>query len=160
MMIYLYLPFFIILAGAAWCDIKASRIPNWLTLPPAAVALALALIFGGVNIFYDRVLGAALVGGVWLIFWRFGIIGGGDQKLMFFVGSFLGLRLAVPVIFFVALAGGIQALVFMLYKYFWPNNFLNLSTLRNIPMPYAVAIASGTLASVLFGSRLLVIVGW
>lgn len=141
-----------ILVLAVWRDVTAARIPNLLTIPPVGAALLCAFIFEGMGSVYNHALGGALVGGVWFIFWQWGIIGGGDQKLMALVGVFLGYRLAVPAIFFVALAGGIQALIVILYRFFWVAVPLGASTVRGLRLPYAIAIASGTVVTIAYAS--------
>lgn len=67
----------------SWFDVRHRTLPNWLTLPAAAVTWV-ALLAAGEGV---ALAGAAAWGGLYLcIGWRAGGIGGGDVKLALSIG--------------------------------------------------------------------------
>ena len=111
------------------------------------IALILATAIGGWHGFTDHFFGALISGGIWFIFWHLGMMGGGDQKLMMAVGAFVGQDLALPLVFAVAIAGGVQALI-TIARPEGPKQSLH-ERLRTTHIPYSLAIALGTVAVLL-----------
>lgn len=157
-LIYLVLP--ILLAVACYGEIKAHRIPNWLTLPAIALGLGAWGIESGFAGLSDSFLGLAVGGGVFLPFCLMGVVGGGDMKLMAAVGAIVGWPLVLRVLTATCVSGGILAIGIMAWN---GVLFTALSDafrvlvgmprrgngLRNPPMvPYGIAIAAGTLIAV------------
>lgn len=79
--------------AAAVTDARSGRIPNWLTLPAAALALALHAIAGGGWGAVQSGAGLLLCAGVpWVVFRtsKGRAIGGGDVKLFGALGAWVG----------------------------------------------------------------------
>lgn len=129
-------------------DLKFRIIPNWLTLGSLILIIILSWLFGETASLREHSLGAILVGGIWLIFWRFKIMGGGDQKLMATLGAAIGLNLAPYLMLAVAIFGGIISLIFMLgnNKY----KFNNIWSQKKLPVPYSLAILAGLILVAFF----------
>jgi len=80
-------------AAAAATDIRSGRIPNWLTLPLMATALAAHAILRGAWGATESLAGVLLCAGIpWIVFRTSGgrAIGGGDVKLFGALGALLG----------------------------------------------------------------------
>ena len=101
-------PLVMILAGAG--DVMTRRIPNSLIIGAAALFLPAALVTGmPLWIMSLHVATAAVL----LLFgfglFSFGVIGGGDAKMMAAAGLWLGFPCSILFVTFSALAGGILA---------------------------------------------------
>ena len=101
-------PLVMILAGAG--DVMTRRIPNSLIIGTAALFLPAALVTGmPLWIMSLHVATAAVL----LLFgfglFSFGVIGGGDAKMMAAAGLWLGFPCSILFVTFSALAGGILA---------------------------------------------------
>jgi prepilin peptidase CpaA len=167
-----------LLVIAAWSDIKTQRIPNWLVLSGIVIGLlANGLLPAGLginNTFVPGGLGwlAALQGmglglAVLLPLYLLRAMGAGDVKLMGMAGAFLGPVHVQGAILFTLLAGGLVALMLVLWsgmlkrllqniKYILMGGMIKMSVgqlpvMDELPMsvgklPYGVAIAMGTLS--------------
>ena len=161
-----------ILSIAIWQDVVHRKIPNALVLLASAFALLWSTTAAGVG------PGSALLGGLvaFLVFWVFyviGAMGAGDVKLVTAVGMFLGRADVLGLCITVLIAGGVQSLIWALWKSRFQDVLRNTaqamrhSALRlahgewpnaqDFPsgrddMPYALAIGAGTLAHVLWTS--------
>ncbi len=150
--------------AAAW-DVQYGRIPNWLTYAAMAVGLGLRLLLAGWRSSVDG-LGAGLIGGgIFLIFFLVRGMGAGDVKLMTAVGIWSGLSQLPALLIAIALAGGVLALGFMvlhkkasttlrnvgtLFRFHLlsglaPHPEINLQNPQALRVPYALAIAAGTI---------------
>ena len=150
--------------AAAW-DFRYRRIPNRLTSTAIIVGLLLRAMIGGWRSCLDG-LGAGLIGGgVFFIFFLVRGMGAGDVKLMAAVGVWSGLRQLPAVMIATALAGGILALGMMLihkrasttlrnvgslFRFhvvsgLAPHPEINLQNPQALRLPYALAIAAGTI---------------
>lgn len=131
---------------AAATDLAWRRIPNVLVLAGLLLALALHWRQGGSG----ALLGQALAGGavgllLFLPLYALGGMAAGDVKLMAMAGSFVGPAQALQLCVLSALAGGLLALA-----------WLALARWRGAVgegMPYAVAIAVGTIATIALAHR-------
>jgi prepilin peptidase CpaA len=101
----------VLLAVAAWHDLRTREIPDWISLALAAWALVLAAGGWHSNGWTGLVLGG-LLGFVLTapLFWLGGL-GGGDVKLLAALGACLGPGLLLLTLFWMAIAGGVLALV-------------------------------------------------
>ncbi|WP_373047932.1 prepilin peptidase [Vulgatibacter sp.] len=134
-------------------DLRARRIPNAVTLP----AFALALLARGLLVGWEGPygLGSGLVGAVvafapfFLLAWMGGM-GMGDVKLAAVVGACVGWERILAVLFCIALVGGVQGVIALLWSRL-PRRQAGPRTvaepgpqLRRVTVPYGVAIAFGT----------------
>lgn len=94
-------------------DVRRMRIPNALTFPALAGALALAAIEGGFEAVGPALLGAAAGLALLLIPYALGWLGAGDVKAMSVLGALLGLGSLLPLLYYAILAGGVLALAFV-----------------------------------------------
>jgi prepilin peptidase CpaA len=153
---------------AAVIDIRTQKIPNWLTLPSILIGIILNFSVAGNKGLISSALG--LLTGFLLLYFVYllGGMGAGDVKLLCAVGALLGPRMVFYTFIWMALAGGALALLFILYKRAFSQTFRNIKilllgwvlgtahseaniTIKNrslIKLPYAVAIALGTLLAV------------
>lgn len=110
--------FIIILSIAAMIDLRTYKIPNIVTFPAAAGALAYyGGQFGLAGLLFSLAgMGTGLL--LLLIPYLMNGMGGGDVKLMGVVGAFLGAKAAVAAFLFIAVVGGIYALnVILLHRH-------------------------------------------
>lgn len=140
---------------AATIDARTYRVPNWLTLPAAAAGLALNLVLGAVAGAPGTWLLAAL-GGAAAGLLTFGLLGAagavgmGDVKLIAAAGALVRWPLALPMLLYTALAGGVLALAIAVRRRRLGQVARNLGHLSDAGaaaalhrMPYALAIALG-----------------
>ncbi len=154
----------VLLAASVAIDVRHYRIPNWLSLGGCLVALAMHFALAGVD-------GLLAAGGGLLImllctlpFFALAWLGGGDVKLIAAVGAFVTMDLALPVLFGIFGAGLITALVALArqgvlvraLKRYWAmlslagvargRAYIGPTAAEQITVPYAIAIALGTVA--------------
>lgn len=167
-----------LLVPAVVVDLRSRRIPNRLVLSGIALAFiahATALITGSVPLagpaWWSPLTG--LLGGFALLMplYLLRATGAGDVKLMAMVGAFVGAQAVLDATLYTLLAGGLLALVFMLGRGVAAQTLANVRFLltdwalrlssgqgaRLAPLqttaarlPYAVAIALGTGAALLW----------
>jgi prepilin peptidase CpaA len=118
-------------------DVRSRQIPDTLSV----CLLVLAFIATGFHLhrvgWLDLVLGLSLGFMVGLILFRLGGFGGGDVKLLASLGAVLGFKAELGVMFYIAVLGGVFALIAGLR--------------REREFPYAPAIALGLLAFIVRG---------
>lgn len=150
---------------AAVKDVRARRIPNWLTYSGIAVALAVRPVLAGWPGLMDGLLGMLAAGGVFYLVFLMGGMGGGDVKLMAAVGAWAGTAQAMDVLITTAIAGGFLAIGYLafnrrihialsntteLIRYhlvsgLQPHPVLNVHEPGALRIPYGLAIAIGTM---------------
>jgi prepilin peptidase CpaA len=138
--------------AVAVMDLHTRRIPNRLTVAAAVTAVALAVVRAG---WQGAVVSAAGVLTGLAIFLPLCLarkLGAGDVKAMGAVGGFLGPVGILLAALYILLAGGIAAAV-VLVAFRWRRRRVSdtgqqASLLRRQDLPYGVAIACGTLASI------------
>lgn len=153
-----------VLLALIW-DLRKGRIPNRITYSGMGAALALRALLGGWHGVLDGFIGGLLGGGIFLLFFLVRGMGAGDVKLMTAVALFGGFRQTVVIMVVTALAGGVLAVGYMIFRKrgfrtlqnlgslmryhllfgLRPHPEINLQNPESIRMPYAVAIATGTL---------------
>src|SRR5580765_253220 len=99
------LPAFALLAG--YLDYRSRRIPNWLTVSGALIALCLSAV-SGVPHFYASLQGFAAALGVGLLLFFLRTLGAGDAKFMAAIGAWAGLS-RLPMAFLAMLGVGALA---------------------------------------------------
>ena len=153
------------LAGAV-TDVRSARIPNKLTYAALLVALSLRSTLLGLSGLKSGALGMLIAGGLFLVLFVLGAMGGGDMKLMAAVGAWVGSTQVATLILAAAIAGGILALGRILFRnmlgetlrntfrliYYrltsglQPHPELNVQSPGSQRVPFGVAIAVGALS--------------
>ncbi|HEU5341880.1 A24 family peptidase [Edaphobacter sp.] len=160
-------PTLIVLAIATCTDLYSRRIPNWLVLPFMAAGIAVSgWLHGWSGIAHSLgglVLGAALFGILFLM----GGMGMGDVKLFAAIGAWIGSSQLLLALVLTGIVGGMMAICWaaaggflgelfsgasgLLFSFkkrgLRPDPEFNLDNPRARKMPYAPAIAIGTLIS-------------
>lgn len=102
--------------AAAWTDLRARDIPNWITLPAIALALVLHPLHSGWAGARLAAGGLALAALLFLPVFALRWLGGGDVKLMAAVGALVGASNLLTVAILDAILGGVAALAFVLWR--------------------------------------------
>jgi prepilin peptidase CpaA len=153
-----------LLVAAMVFDVRYRKIPNILTFPAMLAGMAYyTLTGGGAGLLFS--LGGLVTGlAVLFIFFLMGAMGAGDVKLMGAIGALSGFDVVINAALFSMVAGGVYALIVILFRYsackevlsrlFLQLNYLMRTgklaeiSLKNRPnepkLCYAVAIAAGT----------------
>jgi prepilin peptidase CpaA len=146
-------------------DVRARRIPNWLTYSSLATGLAVGAILGGWHGLGQAAGGMLVGGGVFFLLFLVRGMGAGDVKLMAAVSAWVGLKDSGSLLLATALAGGVLAVYYMAFyrrlgstvanagellrfhlaSGIKPHPELSLRSNASLRMPYGVAIAAGTL---------------
>jgi prepilin peptidase CpaA len=142
----------IILALAAYWDVRERRIPNWSAAAAALLSLAIVLQSQGpMEALWGFATGMAMLVAGYILYaikW----IGAGDAKLFAAVAILAGWDDLGLLAFYTVLSGGIIAAVMLAMK---PKQALALITFRPIAeateVPYGLAIAFGGVALVVLG---------
>lgn len=156
------LPTVFVLAVATFTDLRSRRIPNWLVLPffvcGVAVSSWLHGWHGALQSLEGTGLGILIYG---VLFWLGGM-GAGDVKLCAAIGAWIGPGQLFIALVLIGLVGGVMALLWAASGGFLKELFQNtsdlvfrkkesgeavLSNAMRRKMPYAPAIAIGTLMS-------------
>jgi prepilin peptidase CpaA len=154
---------------SVYTDVTQGKIRNLVTLPGIVAGLILSTLQSGTPGTWDSLLGLAV--GVALPLPLFAIrqLGGGDVKLLGLVGALLGRDLALRSVLCTALCGGLLACLLLLLRRKllvalrnMGRSFLLRALGADLPpadgpekqaLPYAVAIALGTLLALTAGRR-------
>jgi prepilin peptidase CpaA len=148
----LALIFPILMIAAAVTDVRAYRIPNWLSGLTAALFFPVAMIAG--FSMYDLLMHASaglLLLVICFVLFQFGIMGGGDAKLIAAAGLWFGLSDSGYFIQVTAMCGGALALAMMVWSIFKYAVQLDLGDLipaiRKVSpkLPYGIALAAGAI---------------
>lgn len=161
-----------LLAAAAISDVRGFRIPNWISIAVAALfpLYVLSMHFWGPSGAEVRWLASLGIGaGVFTVLtalFAFGVMGGGDVKLIAAASLWAGPVLIAPFILVIALSGGIVAILAIILAKTsgkWRKHLDNHATKVDsvgetdyaetgaeilgqqvpLPIPYGVAIACG-----------------
>jgi prepilin peptidase CpaA len=146
-------------------DLRSARIPNWLTYSGLSAALVLRFaVLGWVGL-KSGAAGMLAAGGLFLILFVMGAMGGGDMKLMAAIGAWVGSTHVVAILLTAAMAGGLLAVVYIIFgggirRTFWnlldlirfrltfglqPHPVLNVREAGSQRVPFGVAVAMATL---------------
>ena len=148
-------------------DLRSRRIPNWLVLPFLAAGVVVSAVSGGWHGMAQSAMGLSLGGGLMGVLYWLGGTGMGDVKLCAAVGAWIGPQQLSIALVAMAVTGGVMALLWAaaggeLKKslagaselIFWagkrglrPHASLTLANPAARRMPYAPAIALGTIFS-------------
>src|SRR5579863_7695115 len=156
-----------VLAVATLTDLRSRRIPNWLVLPFLAAGIAVNAWAHGWHGVGQSLAGFGLGAAIYGLLFCLGGMGMGDVKLCAAIGAWVGPSQLMIALVITGLAGGVMAVCWAAYKGFLgslfagsgelifgvrqrglrPHPDLVLSNPRAHKMPYAPAIAIGTLLS-------------
>ncbi len=128
----------IVALAAAVVDARTGRIPNWLTLPAMALALAWYAYAQGLSgglVWAVGLLGCGLLP---YFAFRMGAMGGGDVKLFAALGALNGLSLGTEILMASLIAGCLQALlVLAIRKQLVATLRTSAAVARNVFVPAA-----------------------
>jgi prepilin peptidase CpaA len=162
-------PTVIVLAVATFTDLRSRRIPNWLVLPFLAAGFVVSTWLNGWHGIAQSLEGAGLALLIYgFLFWMGGM-GAGDVKLSIAIGAWIGPSQLFIALVITGMAGGIMVLCWAAFGGFLKELFtgagnlafgwkdrgglrdpeMALSNPLRRKMPYAPAIAVGTLISFL-----------
>lgn len=137
--------------AATYFDVRARRIPNWLTGAVALTALGVHA-FLGVQAFAISLAVIVVLTVIGTLLYSRGGIGGGDLKLAIAASGLLSYPLCVPFLIYAAIGGGLLAVLYMIFQ---PASRPTLArvaivaagaggvTSARTTLPYAVAFAFG-----------------
>jgi prepilin peptidase CpaA len=139
--------------AVAVMDLRTRRIPNWLTIPAAALAVALSVARAGWHGAAISAAGVVTGLAVFLPLCLSGKLGAGDVKALGAVGAFLGPVQVLLAALCTLLVGGIAGAL-ALVSFRWrmsPDRQVGQPALlvRQQGIPYGTAIAGGTLIAIL-----------
>jgi prepilin peptidase CpaA len=166
-------PTVLVLAVSTFTDLRSRRIPNWLVLPFLVAGIAVSFgpktwhVIGVVQSLEGMGLGLLLFG---ILAWMGGM-GMGDVKLCAAIGAWVGPKQLFVALVITGIAGGVMAVLWALMGGFLGELFagtgdllfgwkkrgmktdpeMTLANPRARKMPYAPAIAIGTLMSFFAG---------
>jgi len=147
-------------------DLRTARIPNRLTYTALLAALPLRTVLLGLSGLKSGAIGMLVAGGLFLLLYTVGAMGGGDMKLMAAVGAWVGSTQVMTLILAAALAGGVLAIGRIIFRnmvgetlrntirliYYrltsglQPHPEFNVQTSGSQRVPYGVAVAVGALS--------------
>ena len=158
-------PTVIVLGVATFTDLRSRRIPNWLVLPFFGVGVVVSCFLQGWHGLGHSLSGAGLGLLLYGVLFFMGGMGAGDVKLCAAIGAWIGPVQLIYALVFTGLVGGLMALAWAVWGGFLGELFQHTgdlvfgakeergeATLANPlrrKMPYAPAIAIGTLMSFL-----------
>jgi prepilin peptidase CpaA len=160
-------PTVLVMIVATITDLWSRRIPNWLVVPFLVIGVAVGGYLGGWMGLGRSVFGALLGALALGVFYWVGGMGMGDVKLFASIGAWIGPSQLVFAFVFMGLAGGLMAFAWAICggyvgdwgtstaelifgvrtRGFRPPAGLNLANPKTRKMPYAPAIALGTILS-------------
>ena len=151
-------------------DLRSRRIPNRLTYPGIIGGFGLQAAVHGWHGLLVALEGGLLFGGVFLFFHLLHAMGAGDVKLAAALGCILGPNDSWQVLFATAMAGGVLAIVVMIFTGrvlqtlrstlgvagfhaihgLRTHPVVNLDNAAAVRIPYGLAFAAGTLYWAIF----------
>jgi len=161
---FIWWPTVAVLSVATFTDVHRRRIPNWLVLPFFVLGIAVSTWFYGWHGLAQSLEGAGLGFLIYGVLFWMGGMGAGDVKLCAAIGAWIGPFQLFIALVLTGLVGGVMALAWALCGGFLKELFEHtgdvvfsakkrgeavLSNPLRRKMPYAPAIAIGTLISFL-----------
>ncbi len=158
----------ILVAAAVYTDVRWERIPNWVSAPLALAGLVAATALGGVEGLIKSLEGLGVGLLLFLLSALFGrLLGGGDIKLLMAVGAINGPIFLIWTIVYMAVFGGVLAVVVSLVRRDLKASLSRLGggllmrafarekmdlkdTTPAGKLPYAIPIALGSLLATVF----------
>src|SRR5262245_13584994 len=138
-----------VFAAAAYSDVRARHIPNELSLAIGALALVRLIPTGDPHpAAVWSIAAAAVVFVVAFVQWRFGLLGGGDAKLLAAAALLVGWRDLFNFLFLMSLGGAVVALAVVAARRIGGPSALLLpspsavETPARPSVPYGLAIAA------------------
>lgn len=148
-------------------DLRSRRIPNWIVLPFLGAGFVTSVWLHGREGMVQSLAGVALAVAICGVFFWLGGLGAGDLKLCAAIGAWIGPHQLFIAQVATGIVGGIWVLIWAVYAGFLAELFSGTAELalgwigrRGVPdpnltldnplqrkMPYAPAIAIGTLLS-------------
>ena len=136
-----FAPLVVLLVWAAATDVRARRIPNWLTLPMVVTGLAHSLLASSHGGVWGSLAGVAAGFGLTFAMFALGAMGGGDVKLFAGIGAWLG-----PAgVFYVFLVETVLGMVIVLAQAAWGGRLRAL--FRGSALVVMNAAATGDLSA-------------
>ncbi len=151
-----------ILAPAVYSDLRNHRIPNKLIILGLIVALVFQLAASAAQGLWSGLLGAVIGLACFMPFYAMRAMGAGDVKLMAVVGFFMSPIGALYAALFSLLAGGLGALVYLMWRGLRASvspllhegptaaiqsAFVAARLARRDRLPFALPIAVGSMAA-------------
>jgi prepilin peptidase CpaA len=160
-------PTLFVLMVATFTDLRSRRIPNWLVLPFLLAGICVSGWMGGWHGIGQSLEGLAMGAVLFGVLCWLGGMGMGDVKLCAAIGAWIGPSQLLVAMVITGMAGGVMALCWAIYggflgellkgsgdlifgarkRGFGPHPELVLTNPKTRKMPYAPAIAVGTLIS-------------
>ena len=151
-------------------DVKSRRIPNAVTGPAILLGLLMHLVIGGWSQLFNSLAAGIICGMIFLVFYLAGGMGAGDVKLILAVGCIAGLSHIAYLLVLTAISGGVMAVCLALARGrmkqtvmnvlalvshhtregLQPHPELNLLNAQTLRLPYALAIAGGSILTLYF----------
>lgn len=142
------------MARAAVSDLLTLQIPNWTCALVAVLFLPTALLSGiglyGIALHYGTGLLLFVIGA---LLFAYGVLGGGDVKLLAAISIWIGWGNLLPYLLVVSIFGGLLALISILLRrikrlpaFLSSLPWLTPGADRKQPIPYGVAIVAAALA--------------
>lgn len=106
----------LLLLIAGFSDVKDKKVPNKLTFPIILLGFILNIMINGFNGIVISVLGFLLGLVIFFIPFAFGLMGGGDVKLMAAIGALMGWKFTLVSAAFSAVSGIVVVVGYLIYK--------------------------------------------
>jgi prepilin peptidase CpaA len=139
----------IMLALAAYSDLRSMIIPNWISLVVFAGFFPAALMFGFTQeLWLEHLLIGCVAFIVFVSLFFLGVFGGGDAKLMSALAFWIDLKQLILFLLLVSVSGaiiGLSKMAVILVRDLKSGTPLTRQRLTKAEIPYGVAIAIGAL---------------
>jgi prepilin peptidase CpaA len=135
---------FLLLCAAAWTDLRSRIIPNVIPAAVFVVALAACIVLPDLRADWGwRAASFVVMFAVCFAAFAAGVLGGGDVKLLIALSPWIALPKLANLLFFIGVAGGALALIFILAALARREE---AKTALRQRIPYGVAILAGAVA--------------